>query len=148
MVPLFVIACVDVEVQIHFLVYCKLYEESRKSMITSCTVRVIHHDNRNSLITVLPCMCITQDTFIDFVMSWYDHYCADANILILFYLPCWPYIFSTIAFMMWKSFVCKFVSLMLNVFILVHRWFMWIFCYMPCILLYFMLYMYFYHVLC
>ena len=116
-------------------------------MIISCTVRVIHYDNRNSPIIVLPCMCITQDTFIDIVMSWYDHHCADANILILFYLPCWSYIFSTIAFMMWKSFVCKFVLLMLNVFILVHKWFMWIFCYMPCILLYFMLYMYFYYVL-
>ena len=65
-------------------------------------------------------MCITQETFIDIVVSWCDHYCADANILILSYLPCWSYIFSTIAFIMWKSFVCKFVLLMLNVFILVH----------------------------
>ena len=31
----------------------------------------------------------------------------------------------TIAFIMWKSFVCKFVLLMLNIFILVHKWFIW-----------------------
>ena len=89
-------------------------------MIISCTVRVICYDNRNSPVTVLTYMCIIQDTFIDIVMSWYDHYCADANILILSYLPCWSYIFSAIAFIMWKSFVCKFVLLMLNVSILVH----------------------------
>ena len=91
----------------------------------SCTVRIIYYDNRDSPITVLPCMCITQETFINIVMSWYDHYCADANIFILSYLPCWSCIFFTIAFIMWKSFVCKFVLLMLNKFILVHKWFIW-----------------------
>ena len=47
-------------------------------------------------------------------------------------------LFSTIAFIMWKSFVCKFVLQMLNVFILVHKWFIWMFCYMPmyCIVFY------------
>ena len=117
------------------------------SMIISCTVRVIYYNNRDSPITILPCMCITQETFIDIVMSWYDHYCADANILILSYLPCWSYICSTIAFIMSKSFVCKFVLLMLNVFILVHKWFIWmvvvchVFCILCCICI-------FYHVLC
>ena len=90
-------------------------------MIISCTVRVISYDNRNNPATVWTYMCITQDTFIDIVMSWYDHYCADANILILSYLPCWSYILSTIAFILWKSFVCKFVLVMWNVFILVHN---------------------------
>ena len=98
--------------------------------------------------TVLPCMCITQETFINIVMSWYDHYCADANIFILSYLPCWSCIFFTIAFIMWKSFVCKFVLLMLNKFILVHKWFKWMvvichvfYCILCCIWI-------FYHVLC
>ena len=91
------------------------------SMIISWTVRDICYDNRNSPVTVLTYMCIAQDTFIDIVMSWYDHYCADANIPTLSYLPCWSYILSTIAFIMWKSFVCKFVLLMLNVFILAHN---------------------------
>ena len=93
--------------------------------IMSCTVRIIYYDNRDSPITVLPCMCITQETFINIVMSWYDHYCTDANIFILSYLPCWSCIFFTIAFIMWKSLVCKFVLLMLNKFILVHKWFIW-----------------------
>ena len=118
-------------------------------MIISCTVRVIYYDNRNSLITALPCMmCITQDIFTDIVMSWYDHYCADANILISSYLPCWSCIFSTIVFIMWMSFVCKFVLLMLSVFILVHKLFIWMFvichvfyCILCCICI-------FYHVLC
>ena len=115
------------------------------SMIISCTVRVIYSDDRDSPITVLLCMYITQETFIDSVTSWYDHYCADANILILSYLPCWCYVFSTIAFIMWKSFVCKFVLPMLNVFILVHKWKIHMDgCYMPYILLYFMLYMHFF----
>ena len=93
-------------------------------------------------------MCITQETFINTVMSWYDHYCADANIFILSYLPCWSGIFFTIAFIMWKSFVCKFVLLMLNKFILVHKWFIWMvvichvfYCILCCICI-------FYHVLC
>ena len=114
----------------------------------SCTVRVIYYDNRDSPVTVLPCMCITQETFIHIVMSWYDHYCADANILILSYLPCWYCKFSTIAFIMWKSFVWKFVLLMLNIFILVHKWFIWMvvichvfYCILCCICI-------FYHVLC
>ena len=87
------------------------------SMIRSCMVRVILYDKRNSPVTVLTYICITQDTFIDIVMSWYDHHCADANTPTISYLPCWSYILSTIAFIMWKSFVCKFVLLMLNVFI-------------------------------
>ena len=91
------------------------------SMIISWTIRHICYDNRNSPVTVLTYMCITQDTFIDIVMSWYDHYCADANIPTLSYLPCWSYILSTIKFIMWKSFICKFVLLMLNVFILAHN---------------------------
>ena len=91
----------------------------------SCTVRIIYYDNRDSPITALPCMCITQETFIDIVMSLYNHYCADANIFILSYLLCWSCIFLTIAFIMWKSFVCKFVLLVLNIFILVHKWFIW-----------------------
>ena len=114
----------------------------------SCTVRILYYDNRDSPITVLPCMCITQETFINIVMSWYDHYCADANIFILSYLPCWSCIFFTIAFIMWKSFVCKFVLLMLNKFILVHKWFIWMvvichvfYCILCCICI-------FYHVLC
>ena len=114
----------------------------------SCTVRIIYYDNRDSPITVLPCMCITQETFIDIVMSWYDHYCADSNIFILSYLPCWSCIFFTIAFIMRKSFVCKFVLLMLNIFILVHKWFIWMvvichvfYCILCCICI-------FYHVLC
>ena len=114
----------------------------------SCTVRIIYYDNRDSPITVLPCMCITQETFMNIVMSWYDHYCADANIFILSYLPCWSCIFFTIAFIMWKSFVCKFVLLMLNKLILVHKWFIWMvvichvfYCILCCICI-------FYHVLC
>ena len=100
----------------------RLFGQCHKiSMIISWTVRVICYDNRNSSITVLTYVCITQDTFIDIVMSWYDHHCADANIPTLYYLPCWSYILSTIAFIMWKSFVWKFVLLMLNVFILAHN---------------------------
>ena len=117
-------------------------------MIIPCTVRVIYYDNRDSPITVLTCMCITQETFIDIVTSWYEHYCADANILILSYLPCWSYVFSTIAFIMWKSFVCKFVLPMLNVFILMHKWFIWmvVICHVFYIILCFICI--FYHVLC
>ena len=84
-------------------------------------IRVICYDYRTSPVTVLTYMCITQDTFMNIVMSWYDQYCADANIPILSYLPCWSCILSTIAFIMWNSFVCKFVLLMLNVFILGHN---------------------------
>ena len=40
-------------------------------------------------------------------------------------------LFSTIVCIMWKSFICKFVLLMLNVFILVHKRFIWMFCYIP-----------------
>ena len=94
-------------------------------LLTWINVRIIYYDNRDSPITVLPCMCITQETFINIVMSWYDHYCTDGNIFILSYLPCWSCIFFTIAFIMWKSLVCKFVLLMLNKFILVHKWFIW-----------------------
>ena len=39
--------------------------------------------------------------------------------------------FSTIAFIIWNSCVCKFVLLMLNVVILVCKWFICMFCYMP-----------------
>ena len=100
----------------------RLFGQCHKiSMIISCTVRVICYDNRNSPVTILTYMCITQDTFIDIVMYWYDHYCADANIPTLSYLPCWSYILSTIAFIMWKSFVCNFVLLKLNIFILAHN---------------------------
>ena len=37
-------------------------------------------------------MCITQDTFISIVMSWYDHFREDANTFILTDLSCWSYI--------------------------------------------------------
>ena len=136
--------CIDETRILGWTIGIRLFGQYHKiSIIVSCpTVRVIYYDNRDNPITVLPCMCITQETFIDIVMSWYDHHCTDANVLILSYLPCWSYIFSTISFIKWKSFVCKFVLLMLNVFILVHKQFIWILN-MPCILLCFMLYMYF-----
>ena len=126
----------------------RLLGKYKTSMIMSCTVRIIYYDNRDSPITVLPCMCITQETFIDIVMSWYDHYCADSNVSILSYIPRWSCIFFTVAFIMRKSFVCKFVLLMLNIFILVHKWFIWMvvichvfYCILCCICI-------FYHVLC
>ena len=111
-------------------------------------------------------MCITKDTLSDVVMSWYDHYCADTNTLILSFLPFWSYI------ILYYCFYHVEVIRMQVCFTHVKRihfsaWFIWMLCYQPMYFIVFYviymlqlymyiiyvismiyMYIYIYHVLC